>query len=168
MISVDHKKPQSMDPSVHNMHVDIWLSPSISDRLTFVRWSLLLFGVLCLLVGFVFMILGAQPVLGFMGLEVVLLYAVYNYCERNARQVEHVTVSEQHFIVRTTDRHGQLSLARFDPQWIDLRLATQERGGGLIIASKGRTCRFGGFLDPAERETVLDLLLCALRRAPSV
>ena len=167
VISVDDKKFHPSKPGVEKMHLDIRLSPAIADRLPLVRWSLFLFGVVCVLVGLIFMSLGAQPVLAFMGLEVVLLYAVYKYCEGNARQNEHVTVSEQHFIVRTTDRHGRLSLARFDPRWTDLRLASHERGGGLIVASKGRTQRFGDFLDLAERDTVLDLLHRALRRVPS-
>ena len=166
VISVDDKTPHSSEPGVQTMHLEIRLTPAVADRLPFVRWGLSLFGVVCLLVGFVFMSVGAQPVLGFMGLEVVLLYAVYKYCEGSARKNEHVTVSEQHFIVRTTDRHGRLSLARFDPRWTDLRLASHERGGGLIVSCKGRTRRFGDFLDLAERDTVLDLLHRALRRVP--
>ncbi|MDG2034841.1 MAG: DUF2244 domain-containing protein [Rhodospirillales bacterium] len=166
VISVYDKTPHPSEPDVQIMNLDIRLTPSVAERLPFVRWSLSLFGAVCLLVGLVFMSLGAQPVLGFMGLEVVLLYAVYKYCEGNARQNEHVTVCEQHFIVRTTDRYGRLSLARFDPRWTDLRLASHERGGGLIVFCKGRTRRFGDFLDLAERDTVLDLLHRALRRVP--
>ena len=167
VILVDDRKPHPSGPSVQAMHLDIRLLPAVADRLPFVRWSLFLFGVVCMLVGLIFMILGAQPVLGFMGLEVVLLYAVYKYCERNARRSEHVTVSEQHFIVRTADRNGRLSLVRFDSRWAKLRLASNDSGGGLIIFSKGRTRRFGDFLDLAERDRVLALLNRALRRAPS-
>ena len=103
-----------------------------------------------------------------MGLEVVLLYAVYKFCEGSARQSEHVTGSEDHFILRTIDRHGCLSLARFDPQWTDLRIASQDTGGGLIVSSKGRIGRIGGFLGPAECDKVLDLLNRAVCRVPSV
>ena len=167
-ILVDDNSPYPWEPGLHTIQLDIRLSPAVNNRLPFVRWGLLLFGVVCLLVGFIFMSLGAQPVLGFMGLEVVLLYAVYKYCEGSARQSEHVTVSEHHFIVRTTDRHGYLSLARFDPGWIDVRSGSPERGGGLIVSSKGRTRRFGRFLDPAECDKVLDLLNRAVCRVPSV
>ena len=167
-ILVDYKSPYPCEPGSGIIQLDIRLSPAVTGRFPFVRWGLFLFGVVCLLVGLVFMFLGAQPVLGFMGLEVVLLYAVYKFCEGSARQSEHVTVSEDHFIIRTIDRHGCLSLARFDPRWIDLRVVSHDRGGGLIVSSKGRTRRFGGFLDPAECDKVLDLLNRAVYRVPIV
>ena len=167
-ILVDDKSPYPSEPGLGTIQLDIRLSPAVTGRFPFVRWGLLLFGVVCLLVGLVFMFLGAQPVLGFMGLEVVLLYTVYKFCEGSARQSEHVTVSEDHFIIRTIDRHGCLSLARFDPRWTDLRMVSHDRGGGLIVSSKGRTRRFGGFLDPAECDKVLDLLKRAVCRTPGV
>ena len=168
VILLDNKGSYSNKPGLDTIQLDIRLSPAVTGRFPFVRWGLLLFGVVCLLVGLVFMFLGAQPVLGFMGLEVVLLYTVYKFCEGSARQSEHVTVSEDHFIIRTIDRHGCLSLARFDPRWTDLRIVSHDRGGGLIVSSKGRTRRFGGFLDPAECEKVLDLLNRAVCRVPGV
>ena len=167
-ILVDYKSPFPGDPGSGIIQLDIRLSPAVTGRFPFVRWGLFLFGVVCLLVGLVFMFLGAQPVLGFMGLEVVLLYAVYKFCEGSARQSEHVTVSEDHFILRTIDRHGCLCLARFDPQWTDLRIVSNDSGGGLIVSSKGRTRRLGSFLDPVECGKVLDLLNRALGRVPDV
>ena len=166
VISLNDKNAYLPEPGDQNIRLDIRLSPAVIARFSFVRWGLFLFGLVCLLVGLVFMSLGAQPVLGFMGVEVVLLYAIYKYCEGNARQSVHITISECHFIIRTTDRHGWLSLARFDPRWTDLRLASHETGGGLSVSSKGRTCRFGGFLDQEERYEVLDLLDRALPRVP--
>ena len=167
-ILVYYKSPYPGEPGSGIIQLDIRLFPAVTGRFPFVRWGLFLFGVVCLLVGLVFMFLGAQPVLGFMGLEVVLLYAVYKFCEGSARQSEHVTVSEDHFILRTIDRHGCLSLARFDPQWTDLRIVSHDSGGGLIVSSKGRTRRVGGFLDPVECGKVLDLLHHALGRVPGV
>ena len=99
-ILVDYKSPYPGEPGSGIIQLDIRLFPAVTGRFPFVRWGLLLFGVVCLLVGLVFMFLGAQPVLGFMGLEVVLLYAVYKFCEGSARQSEHVTVSEDHFIIK--------------------------------------------------------------------
>ena len=168
VILLDNKGSYSNKPGLDTIQLDIRLSPAVTGRFPFVRWGLLLFGVVCLLVGLVFMFLGAQPVLGFMGLEVVLLYTVYKFCEGSARQSEHVTVSEDHFIIRTIDRHGCLSLARFDPRWTDLRIVSHDSGGGLIVSSKGRPRRVGGFLDPVECGKVLDLLHHALGRVPGV
>ena len=166
VILVDDKSLYPSGPGVQAIYLDIKLSPSVAERLPFVRWGLILFGVVCLLVGFIFMSLGARPVLGFMGLEVIFLYAAYRYCEGNARQSEHCTVSEQHFIIRTTDRNGGIRFARLDPRWTDLRLVSHERGNGLIVSSKGRSYRLGAFLDLAESLAVLEILDRALRRLP--
>ena len=146
--------------------LDLCLAPDVADRLPFVRRFLILFGVVCLLVGGVFMSLGAQPVLGFMGIEAVLLYAVYIYCARNARQAERITASDRYIIVRTTDRLGRQSLTRFDTQWTSLKPAQgNDAGGGLIISSKGRARRIGAFLDSGERQKVLELVDDVVRGA---
>ena len=163
MISINDTSIQPSGLGNQNRCLDIRLSPAVADRLYLVRWFLFFFGVVCLLVGLVFMSLGAQPVLGFMGLEVVLLYFVYKYCERNGRQSEHVTISSDHLIIRITDRYGCVSLARFDPRWVEFRLASNAAGGGLIVTSKGRSRKFGNFLNLHEREMVLDLLKRTLR-----
>jgi len=166
MILVAETDSDISDQAAPDPLLDLRLSPDVADRLPFVRRFLIFFGGVCLLVGGIFMSLGAQPVLGFMGIEVVLLYAVYKYCERNARQTDHVTVSGRDVIVRTTDRYGRQSLSRFDTQWSNLRTARRDdTGGGLILSSKGRSRRIGTFLDPAERQKVLDLVEGVLRGA---
>ena len=62
--------------------LEVILSPSVSCRLPVIRWILGLFGAICVLVGVVFALVGAQPVLGFMGLEIILLLDAYRFCLR--------------------------------------------------------------------------------------
>ena len=164
MILVDSTDQGVPGASAYSLRLDIRLLPAMSARLPFVQRIFILFGAVCLSVGIVFMGLGAQPVLGFMGLELILLYAAYKCCIRNARHMEHVTVTENHLIVRKTDRYGSQSLIRFDPRWSNLRTVSTKLGTGLIIYSKGRAQNFGGFLDPFEHDEVLKLLDVALRR----
>ena len=76
-ILLDDKSAYPSKPGAQPIQLDLRLSPAVANRFLFVRWGLFVFGVLCLLVGLVFMSLGAQPVLGFMGLEAVLLYEIW-------------------------------------------------------------------------------------------
>ena len=55
VILVDDESPYSIEPGFDKIQLDIRLAPAVTGRFPFVRWGLLLFGVVCLLVGLVFM-----------------------------------------------------------------------------------------------------------------
>ena len=70
MIRIKHRTDiQNLD----GLLLEVFLSPNIATRLSVIRWILGLFGATCVLIGVLFALVGAQPVLGFMGIEVVLL-----------------------------------------------------------------------------------------------
>ncbi len=111
--------------------------------------------------GVVFVAMGAWPVFGFFGLDVVLLWWAFRANFRSANQFERVRLTDRRLTVERA-AGGRVRSWEFEPAWarIDLDEAREE-DAELAIASHGRRLVFGRFLSPAERVD----LAHALRRA---
>lgn len=147
------------DAALNGLPVELRMIPGVVERLAAIRWLLGLVAGACVFVGLVFYAVGAGPVLGFMGLDVALLVAAYQFCRRNSRVRETVYLSDRDLFVRKIDRWGQESIMRFQPQWLNVDLS-----GKLTLSSKGRSVDVGSFLSPPERRRAFDALTDGLHR----
>ena len=152
--------------------LEAFMSPNVAERLTTVRWILILFGILCALVGIVFTLFGARPVLGFMGVDIVLIIVAYRYCVRSSRVKEQLILSGQNVLFRRVDRNGNISISSFETLWLRAEIRHEnEWSNRLILASKGRSMEVGTFLAPTEKMKLLDSLknaLNSLRTVPNL
>lgn len=115
--------------------------------------------------GIVFTAMGAWPVLGFFGVDVLLVYIALRLNYRSARQHERLHLDVQRFTVERVSVRGERRVWRFEPFW--LRVVLDERSedeNRLLLASHGRSLAVGGFLDPAERRTLAAAIADALAR----
>lgn len=162
MIDFRHQEGTSQ---INGILLEAYLSPSVAIKLSAVRWILSLFGCVCVLVGVTFALIGAQPVLGFMGIEIILLFAVYRFCVRNSRMAEQIILSGHSLLFRRIDRYGNVSITNLEPLWLRVEIG---RAKGvfrhIILASKGRTYNVGVFLTPEEKVVLLNTLQRALRK----
>ena len=162
MIDLRHQEGTSQ---INGILLEAYLSPSVAIKLSAVRWILSLFGCVCVLVGVTFALIGAQPVLGFMGIEIILLFAVYRFCVRNSRMAEQIILSGQSLLFRRIDRYGNISITNLEPLWLRVEIG---RAKGvfrhIILASKGRTYKVGVFLAPEEKVVLLNTLQRALMK----
>ena len=118
--------------------------------------------------GLMFYLLGAWPVIGFMGLDVVLIYIAFKLNFRALRLYETVDLTQHALTVTRVTPSGQSQSWRFNPYWV--RLSVQERVGRsseLSIASHGDRLVFGSFLTDEEREDFASALGSALSAARS-
>jgi uncharacterized membrane protein len=112
--------------------------------------------------GIVFLTIGAWPVFGFCGLEVLLIWVCFRLSYRSGRMWERVRLTPT---ALTVERHlidGSWREWRFQPYW--LRVAMDDppqHESRLVLTSHGNSLAIGSFLTPEER---LDLAK-ALRRA---
>ena len=162
MIDLRHQEGTSQ---INGILLEAYLSPSVAIKLSAVRWILSLFGCVCVLVGVTFALIGAQPVLGFMGIEIILLFAAYRFCVRNSRMAEQIILSRHSLLFRRIDRYGNVSITNLEPLWLRVEIG---RAKGvfrhIILASKGRTYNVGVFLTPEEKVVLLNTLQRALRK----
>ncbi len=111
---------------------------------------------------------GAWPVVGFMGLDVLVVYLAFRVNYRRAQQYERVRVSRQQLRIDKVSHHGRKRSYVFQPFWVavDLREPV-EPDTPLHVGSHGRRLRIGSFLSAAEREDFARALREALLRSRS-
>ena len=129
-----------------------------------------LIGVSSFIAGTIFYMAGAWPVVGFMGLDVALVYIAFRLNNRQARAFEEIALSRAALTVRKVDARGRGRSFGFDPHWTRLEIERQADWGvtGLCLAAKGERLAIGRFLNPADRESFAAALSAALVEARSV
>ncbi|WP_237216141.1 DUF2244 domain-containing protein [Falsiroseomonas oryziterrae] len=116
--------------------------------------------------GVLFTLLGAWPVLGFLGAEVALvLLLVALHRAWNRRAVETVLLSGGRLTLTRHDGRGRQEAAELDAYWA--RLTLEERDGAvplLTAEARGRRIEIGRFLSAEEKRALAAALEAALRR----
>lgn len=114
----------------------------------------------------IFALMGAWPVLGFLGLEVALVLGLVAAHRRWSRAaVESVLLTEGRLLIRRADGRGRQERAELEPYWTQVTL--QERPGAaplLTASARGRTAEIGRFLSAEEKRALAGALQDALRR----
>ncbi len=109
--------------------------------------------------GVIFVFVGAWPVFGFMGGELLLLYAALRLNQRRSAVVERISISQASFTVERSDHRGSLKTWSFPPQWLRIEvLNPSRRDNCLKLHSHGESLTIGHFLTPEERLEVASVL----------
>jgi uncharacterized membrane protein len=129
-------------------------------------------GGLSFVSGIVFVSIGAWPVFGFFGLDVLLVYLAFRANYRSARAYEEVTVTASELTVRKVNHHGGVRQWTLNPLWVQLERMVHAEFGieRLFLVSHGRRLAIAGFLSPAEKASFARALTSALgeaRRGPT-
>ncbi|WP_120498055.1 DUF2244 domain-containing protein [Kiloniella sp. EL199] len=111
-----------------------------------------------------FLLAGAWPVLGFLGLDVALVYFAFRFNYRSGGQYELVQMTADEMFVTTVNPWGQKRSFSFQPYWLKVSLEEQDEENSLIVSSHGRSVSLGRFLAPVERKELADKLVSVLNR----
>lgn len=123
---------------------------------------------LSIAIGVGFTMAGAWPVIGFFGLDVILVYVVFRMSYRAARQSELVRLTASQLEVTARDGSGGIHRAVLQPYWARVDLEPASRGHPrLMVRSHGHALELGSFLGPDEKAAFAAMLLAALRRVKS-
>jgi uncharacterized membrane protein len=117
--------------------------------------------------GMFFFLIGAWPVIAFLGLDVVLVYWAFRANYRAAAAFEEVTVTPSELRLRRVSHRGEVAEWTLNPVWTNLDRETHEDFGllRLFLVSQGRRLTVAGFLAPSERESFAKALAAALGEA---
>lgn len=130
------------------------------------RGFLILMTLLCLVnfgVGMTFWMLGAWPIMGFCGLDVLLIYLAFRASYRSGRAYEAIELSHGELTLTRVDPKGASERYTFNPYWVRVLLSEAVDGRTeLRLSSHGRNLVFGRFLSDDERREVADALKGAL------
>lgn len=117
--------------------------------------------------GVFFVMLGAWPIFGFFGLDVLLVYWAFRANYRTARAYEEVTVTATELTLRQVSHRGRVREWTLNPIWVKLDRIVHEEFGveRLFLVSHGRRLPIAAFLGPAEKASFAHALGKALGEA---
>ena len=147
-----------------------WQAELTPHRSLSKRGFLLLMGLVIavnLVVGGLFAIVGAWPVAGFAGLDVLIVWWAFRANFASAQKIERISITEHELVVERQIGENPPEQQRFVRRWTRVELdedRERELVGRLTLVSGRTRLAIGDFLAPEERKT----LALALRRAIAI
>ena len=131
---------------------------------------LLLMGFVCLVsfvAGLVFLSMGAWPVFGFFGIDVLAIWWAFKVNFHRASAYEEISVTPSALRVRRVTHLGAMSEWTFNPLWVRLDVTADDEFGveRLALVSRGRSLGIAAFLGPDEKASFAKALTTALSAA---
>jgi uncharacterized membrane protein len=117
--------------------------------------------------GLVCVLIGAWPVFGFFGLDVLAIYWAFRINFRSGRASEEIRVTTSELRVRRISHRGHVIEFVLNPLWVKLDQKVHAEYGieKLYLLSGGRRVSIGSFLGPDEKASFAKALLAALQAA---
>ncbi len=114
----------------------------------------------------VYVNLGAWPVLGFFGLDIVLIVLAFRLSYRQGRLTETVRVTAEDIAVTRRFPSGAATSYAVPTYWARVHIDDPVRHHSQVrVTSQGRTLILGAFLSPDERAAFAKALQAALAQA---
>lgn len=163
-----HQRADAPEPTIFSAVI----TPHRSLSRTGFLGLMALFCAVSFIAGMVFLIAGAWPVFGFLGLDVLLLYWAFKLNYRHAGAYEQVTVTPSALTLRKVSHRGRAREWVFNPLWVKLGKDEHEEFGieRLFLVTRGQHFPVAAFLGPAEKSSFAKELNAALhlaKRGPS-
>ena len=125
--------------------------------------------VVSVTIGGFFLIMGAWPVFGFYGLELLALYVGLRVNYRRGLIYERLKLTRRALTVERGDVAGPKGRWQFEPYWLRVSIDDPVRHDSqIVLSSHGRNLVVGAFLSPGERLEFAQALRSALTRLLSV
>jgi uncharacterized membrane protein len=123
--------------------------------------------VVSFVAGVAFWLMGAWPVFGFFGLDVLLIYWAFKVNFRRAKATEEISVTSSELRVRRVSHRGHVVEWVLNPLWVQLDQKIHAEFGieELHLVSRGRRVSVASFLGPDEKASFAKALLAALQAA---
>ena len=115
--------------------------------------------------GLVFLAMGAWPVSGFMGLDVLALYIAFRISYRQALAFERIAIRDGQVIVERSDMRGTITTETLPSYWARVVFEGDDESGDVSLWSHGRSITVGRMLPGFERAMFADTLRKALADA---
>jgi uncharacterized membrane protein len=124
-------------------------------------------GAVSFAAGLAFLLMGAWPVLGFFGLDVLAIYWAFRINFRHADATEEIRITASELRVRRVSHRGHVAEWVLNPLWVRLDQKSDDEFGieRLYLVSKGRRVSIARFLGPDEKASFAKALTAALQAA---
>lgn len=115
--------------------------------------------------GLLFLVSGAWPVAGFMGLDVLLIWWAFRQNFADGKCAERITVRDDLVILQRLSTEGASETLEFNRRWLKVELEFDEAReivGRLLLVYRGALTEVGSFLGRDERQSLSKALRAAL------
>ena len=151
----NHDTQSGQKPKWHEQ-MSIWPHRSLSPK-----GFAILMSVLCVflfLIGLGFFLAGAWPVIGFLGLELLIVWGAFKLNYRAARHLETIHTTTEELLVESQTPAGKRSKKSLPIGWLRIKLTPPEapqtksrHQQKIILSSHGEQAEVGKHLHPAEK-----------------
>jgi uncharacterized membrane protein len=132
------RMPQSKPPESAPLF-SARISPQRSLAPRGVALILVITAIVSAILSLPFILLGAWPIAGFYGLDVLLLWLAFRIQARQAEAYEEIVVTRPSLVVRDVSARGKMREAAFNPYWVRLARETHaEWGVERLLLNEGR------------------------------
>jgi len=154
---MSHSHSATHSPSPVFDVITLWPHRSLSQRGFTIL--LLILGSLAIAIGLGFFLIGAWPVIGFMGLELLVLYAAFRLNYRDGKASEQLLIHEKGLDLVRISPKGAQQIESFHSHWLSADIVPQKgKRKKLILRHHHHEYEIGAFLPPAEKKGVKKLI----------
>lgn len=141
------------------------LRPHRSAGAGAIRTVICLMALAWLVVGVVFVAVGAWPVAPFLGLEGLLVYGAFRLNAHAGNALEAINLTDTALTVRRVNFWGQQKRFSFPPHWLQVNFDEPPSNLSVLeLRSHGNSLVIGTFLQPRERLELARVLRRELTR----
>ena len=114
--------------------------------------------------GISFYVLGAWPVLGFMGFEILLIYIAFKILFYNNKFYEHIILDSEKLNILFKKKNKIIKKIELEPTWVQVKIEKiYENEDTLIVSSHGKKIILANYLIPEERLKLAGKIKSGLR-----
>ena len=131
------------------------------------RYVIALACVMASIPGIIFFSMGAWPIVGFLGLDLLAIGWALAASMRASKQFEVITLWPDELEVKQVTANGKTELSRFNPFFVKLVIDRDfnERITALHLRSRDRDLLIGAFLSPDDKTSFARVFGAALKKA---
>ncbi|MEO0550641.1 MAG: DUF2244 domain-containing protein [Pseudomonadota bacterium] len=157
-----------MEPTDDLVYFDATLTPnrSLSPRAFLIVMSII--GTVSFIAGIAFISMGAFPVIGFFGLDALIIWLAFKRNFRSLKQSTQVRVTAETIALRHQEPGQKLRKVDLPTAFVSIDLDYPDRRPSeLKLSYGGSAWVIGRFLTPAERKSLFKALKASLLKANS-
>lgn len=130
------------------VYLDIKIHPHRSLSIQGMKNLLIVIGFILFLISFAFFLIGAWPIVGFAGLDFILLYYAFKSNINAAKRFEHILISTDGLTIRKVSEKGLEEIIKIEPNWLQINLIKRKgQTDALRLRTHGQDVFIGSFLN---------------------
>lgn len=143
------------------------LTPHRSLSRRGLRIVIAIFGVMASIPGMIFLSMGAWPIVGFLGLDVLLIWWALRAAMNNGGRHEQVTLWPDQLELKQVSSRGKEQIQRFSPFHVRLVIDRDinERTTALHLRTADGDTQIGAFLNTDDKTSFAKVFGTALKKA---